>query len=266
MTVARKDVRTCLTIWKNILLEEFPEKIEVIYSKGSACKPWTSAIDYVPIISDVDIHVRFTNSNQKGPLNHLSLDKALDISQQYENLFLNKRKESLHLPRTQIVSVNKLIEDSSFIFPRSEDILLLYGWYDSQNLVVDDTIRALDKENVLTDFKYLENVPGSVFDRTGLDYWSLFRRINWRISPAPVRLLTQMLPISPYEIWTWNRSKIVRELIKQDLTSLAKSYQDYYLTGWKLFLADFSETKYYRELLNHGYSVLSKISLILKNL
>ncbi|MHA2290324.1 MAG: hypothetical protein ACXABG_16175, partial [Promethearchaeota archaeon] len=106
MKVAYKDVQTCLNIWKDILIEEFPGKIVVIYSKGSACKPWESAIDYVPILSDVDIHVRFANTDQDDPLSHLSMKKALDISQKYEKRFYRRRKDFIHLPRAQVVSIN----------------------------------------------------------------------------------------------------------------------------------------------------------------
>ncbi|PWI49360.1 hypothetical protein CEE45_02160 [Candidatus Heimdallarchaeota archaeon B3_Heim] len=266
MKVARKDVQTCLNIWKDIRTKEFPDRIEVIYAKGSACKPWESEIDYVPVISDVDIHVRFTESNREDPLSLLDMNEAINIAQRYEEIFLNMRSHSLHLPRVQVVNVNSIIKDPTFIFPRADDIVLLYGWYENPNLVTDEFIRKLDREWILSDLsEYLKTLSEKTFDRSGLDYWIQLRSMNWRVSPTPVRLLTQFLQCSPYEIWTWNRSKIVRELIDQDLTSLVTSYQNFYLSGWKLFLSNFSETKYYRDLLKHGYSVLSKAQNILKN-
>ncbi len=265
LNTARKDVKTCLKIWTEILTEVFSGQIEVIYAKGSAIKPWESAIDYVPIMSDVDIHVQFVNTNSKDPIRSLPLEKALGLSEKYETLFSRRRPDPIHLPRTQIVSLNRLVHDPSFIFPRVEDIVLLYGWYDPHEEVPADSIRKIDKEKVLSDILYLEMVTESVFDRTGLDFWSMLRRINWRISPAPVRLLTQILSISPYEIWNWSRTKIVRELINQDFPLLAQSYQDYYISGWKLFVSDFLESHYYRELFSHGFTILTSIKSILKS-
>ena len=191
---------------------------------------------------------------------------ALNITQRYEEIFLDMRSDSLHLPRVQVVNVNSIIKDPSFIFPRADDIVLLYGCYENPNLVPDEFIRELDRKIVLVDLpEYLKSLSEKTFDRSGLDYWIQLRGMNWRVSPTPVRLLTQFLQCSPYEIWTWNRSKIVRKLIDQDLTSLAEAYQNFYLSGWKLFLSNFSETKYYLDLLKHGYSVLSKAQNILKN-
>ena len=54
----RTDIYHSLSIWKDLLINEFEEKIEFIYAKGSAVKPWDSPLDYVPILSDLDIHIK----------------------------------------------------------------------------------------------------------------------------------------------------------------------------------------------------------------
>ena len=270
MKITRKDVKTCITCWKEILTDEFPEQITVMYAKGSACKPWESDIDYVPVISDVDIHVRFITKDKNDPLSLLPVKDAINMTEKYEKLFFRRRKHFLHLPRVQIVNVNEIIKDPTFIFPRIEDILLVYGWYDPPVQVSDKNIRESDKKRALSDLTdYLSILSEKTFDRSGMDYWIQLRSMTWRVSATPVRLLTQLLDISqisPYEVWTWNRSRIVKELITQDLTSLAMSYQNFYLSGWKLFLSGFSETGHYREMLNYGHSVLSNCLNLIKNL
>jgi len=40
MLQARKDVESCIEIWTNIFEENYNEKIEYMYSKGSATKEW----------------------------------------------------------------------------------------------------------------------------------------------------------------------------------------------------------------------------------
>jgi len=43
-----------------VLLEEIPDPdIVGIYCKGSVLKDWDSPLDYVPELSDVDIHILF---------------------------------------------------------------------------------------------------------------------------------------------------------------------------------------------------------------
>ncbi|MHA2065893.1 MAG: hypothetical protein ACXABY_16100, partial [Candidatus Thorarchaeota archaeon] len=52
---ARHDIRMCLQAWIEILHDELGERIDYVYSKGSSMKNWDSPIDYVPVLSDVDI-------------------------------------------------------------------------------------------------------------------------------------------------------------------------------------------------------------------
>ncbi|MFW9769230.1 MAG: hypothetical protein ACFFEM_10450, partial [Candidatus Thorarchaeota archaeon] len=57
MKKARKDTQCAMEVWSDTLVEVLGSSLESIYSKGSATKPWESHIDYVPTISDVDIHI-----------------------------------------------------------------------------------------------------------------------------------------------------------------------------------------------------------------
>ncbi len=43
-------------------------------------------------------------------------------------------------------------------------------------------------------------LPMSSIDKSGLDFWYLIRRLVWHVSPAPVRLLTQVVK-EPEEVW-----------------------------------------------------------------
>ena len=52
----RLEVNTALEIWKDVLLDEFGNNLHYVYSKGSAVKNWDTEIDYVPMVSDLDVH------------------------------------------------------------------------------------------------------------------------------------------------------------------------------------------------------------------
>src|SRR5687768_9127389 len=54
----RAEVEGMTDAYVAALLERLPrEQIVGLYAKGSAVKPWDAPIDYVPELSDVDLHV-----------------------------------------------------------------------------------------------------------------------------------------------------------------------------------------------------------------
>ncbi|MCK4849167.1 MAG: hypothetical protein KAT16_09090, partial [Candidatus Heimdallarchaeota archaeon] len=169
----------------------------------------------------------------------------------------------------QIVNINRLSRNlPNFILPRLTDVNILFGEYQSNDeRVSDDKIRAIDKKNLESEIQpYVNSLPEKVIDRSRMDYWNLVRQFNWRVSPTPVRVLTQVLTDSPYDIWTWNRTMIVDKLREHGFNSLANSYTNYYIIGWKLFLSKFTNFEYYRTLIKNGYLVLSQSISILKSL
>ncbi|MHA2362416.1 MAG: hypothetical protein ACXAC7_00560 [Candidatus Hodarchaeales archaeon] len=266
MNSAYKDIQACLQIWTELLLNKFPDDIECIYSKGSAIKPWVTKIDYVPILSDVDIHVKFSHSRE-DIFQILTIDEAIEITALYEEKFYSNVTKPIHLPRVQLNNVNRLIKDPDFTPPRNKDVKILFGDLKFNEIFSDDQVRNLDKKHLLTDLnEFLPQLPEKIFDRAGLDFWNLVRRLTWRVSPTPVRLLTQLLDDSAYDIWSWNRTTIKDKLIDQELNSLAEAYQEYYQTGWNLLISNFTETQFYRNLIKHGYDVLSISLNIVKNL
>ena len=58
MMKVRRDVDTCIEVWTEILLARYQRNIDYLYAKGSSIKPWDGIIDYVPTLSDVDIHIK----------------------------------------------------------------------------------------------------------------------------------------------------------------------------------------------------------------
>ena len=83
----KEDVQIAIKIWKELLLEQFSDDIEYMYVKGSAVKGWSSIIDYVPQISDIDIHVK-VKDEQNSELVHPSLETALRVGPEYEKRFI----------------------------------------------------------------------------------------------------------------------------------------------------------------------------------
>ena len=252
---ARAEINSALEIWTAILQETFGERIRYAYTKGSAIKSWDSIIDYVPEISDVDVHFRFTTLEDMI-FSEDPFSQAMEISSEYERRFLEEQPNAFHMPRSQLLLVDLLMEDVDYVPPRMSDIRVMIGTPKQIPLPSVDTIRSIDLSQLKSLETFLKGLPMSVIDRAGFDFWTIIRRMTWRVSPSPVRLLTQTHP-DPLEVWSWNRSTIVKELEKQGLDDISDAYTKFYKTGWQLYMSDFKDSSAYRDMVKYGYLVLS---------
>ena len=251
---ARLDIEVSLETWTSILREIFGDRIRYAYAKGSSVKPWDSTIDYVPEISDVDIHFRFKEFEDMIFTGD-PFTQAMEISLAYEQKFQKKHPNALHLPRSQLNLLDILMENVEYVPPRLEDVRILIGNPKQIPPPSVNVIRSLDLTNLQELGPILKNLPMSVVDRAGHDFWTIIRRMTWRVSPSPVRLLTQEHS-DPLEVWSWNRTTIVNELNNQGLDEIASAYTGFYESGWKLYLSDFKDNFAYREIITNGYRVL----------
>ncbi|MFX0120954.1 MAG: hypothetical protein ACFFCU_18730 [Promethearchaeota archaeon] len=256
LQLAREDIEHSLEVWKSLLINEFSDKIDYIYAKGSAVKPWQSPFDYVPILSDIDIHIMLKKNKSLFCNGLNAFKKSLEISEKYERIFTKKFPNTLHLPRTQLVIINHLLKSLDYIPPRSNDVKIVYGDPVFPSIPKPHIIREIDFKKLLELHDTVERIPINLIDRTGIDYWVLIRRINWQVSPTPIRVLTQVLDTSPDEIWSWNRTKLINELENQGYVELTNHYKQYYLAGWKAFLAEYQDPQTFREVIYYGYHVL----------
>lgn len=257
---ARVDVRLSLQIWTEVLEEMLGSKIAYVYAKGSAIKPWNSPIDYVPGLSDLDIHIMLKEGASMFPLGDDAFFGAMQIPLRFEELFLDRGKGYLHVPRAQLILLNDLVKDPPlYVPPRSRDVLAMIGYFLELDQFSPESIREIDYKNILELESFLESLPMSLVDRIGLDWWVLIRRMCWRVSPTPVRLLTQILD-DPQEVWSWNRTRVCKELEVQGLSQISMDYKAYYMAGWRLFLSEFQDSEAFRDTVMYGYKVL-KVSL-----
>ena len=254
----RRDVDTCIEVWTEVLLGRFQENIEYLYAKGSSIKPWEGIIDYVPTLSDVDIHIKTVDGFRLFQGNSDGFRQSLEITEEYEEKFKKENPEHMHIPRTQIVKVNRFIDDPDFINPASSDnVKILYGNPEFTPLDDNSRIRSVDMKNLMDLEKTLDTLPLNTVDRVGLDLWQLIRRLCWLVSPTPVRLLTQ-LEDHPEEVWSWNRTKVCRKLVDHNFNDLAEEYSQYYLAGWEMFQTRFQDSNAMRKVLYRAYNVLEK--------
>jgi hypothetical protein len=252
---AREDTECALDVWTKILPQFFGSQLEYFYAKGSALKPWDSHIDYVPTLSDIDIHLGLKDDEPLFRNSPDDFDTAVNISRQCEEEFLRRRPNHFHVPRMQVIETRFLFQLETYTPPRPQDIRKLYGEPYFKDYPSLETIRAHDLSNLFDEKEFLDDMPRRILDRTGLDWWAVIRQMTWRISPAPVRILTQKHP-DPLEVWSWNRTTIHRKLLSEGYDKMASYYHAYYESGWKLFLSEFKGLTDFRTVATNGYKLL----------
>jgi hypothetical protein len=256
MKRARKDVKTAVKVWGGVLKEAFGTRLDYAYAKGSAIKEWDSLVDYVPILSDVDIQFMTTDDNQLFSSDREGFSKAVEVSKQYEEQFLSERPDYLHIPRSQVIQLNHIIQNlPDFILPRLSDVHVMIGKPKEHELASNESVRRADYNQIKELAPILDDLPRQTFDRVSLDFWALLRRLCWRVSPTPVRLLTQTAS-NPHDVWTWNRTRIIKELEAKSYHEIVDSYRRFYEIGWDLFLSDFKGLQKFREIIIHAHDVL----------
>jgi len=252
---AKEDVLCAVDVWSDILQETFGSRLEYAYAKGSAMKNWDSPIDYVPVISDLDIHIKMTDTDDLFPETSHGFSSSIEVSEIFEKRFLERRPEHIHVPRTQVVHINPNLDDPWFFLPRVSDVHVMVGFPKDATPPSSEDVRASDCKQIQDLREYLEDLPRQVFDLVGFDFWTMLRRMNWRVSPSPIRLLTQTHS-NPLEVWNWNRTRIVEELKTNKYDVIVDAFQKFYSTGWNLFLSKFTNLSELRKIVVYGYEVL----------
>lgn len=258
MKRARNDVDISFKIWTEILEEKFAGKINYSYAKGSAVKDWDSAIDYVPILSDIDIHLSVNDVDSFLGSNYEAVELGLELPKLYEERYVEQNPDHLHIPRTQIMLIEQLKNFVDYVIPDYNSVKFIKGsksMLGSFKIPTTREIRGIDKKKILDEKSYIDKIPFSVLDRTGLDQWQFMRQMSWRISPMPVRLLSQIVE-APFYLWNENRTNLVKLLKENNFNSIANYYENYYNIGWKLFSNNFDDAELFRELVRNGHSVL----------
>lgn len=229
--------------------------VEGIYLKGSAIRSWESEIDYVPEVSDVDMHVRLSKSISTDSI---GFKGALAIGREAMQRFLAAFPAPVHKPRPQLMFLNDLEQMDGYLpSPEGHVQVLMGAPYKAAGREAYAASRSADVERYHADAEYvLHKLTGMVIDRPSQFLWTVVSRVNWRVGPAGPRLLTQ-LGMDPFDAWSLNRTGIYRALQQQGLTTVARAYAGYYQAGWKGFETGFSDGTHAEEALVAAHTVFA---------
>jgi hypothetical protein len=217
-----------------------PDAVLGIYVKGSAYRPWDSLVDYVPELSDVDIHVR-VGPDAFGDLS--SLEVAIDVADCALTRFVDRVDDPAHIPRPQLQSLNELEEMPGYLGSPVGSLRTLFGEaYDGEDRDAYSDARASDVRRFMFDADFIrDELPSKVIDRPGAGFWKAISRITWRVGPAGPRLLSWS-GMHPFDAWSLNRTSVIAALRERGLDMVAEAYGDFYLAGWDGFRSNFQDT------------------------
>ena len=242
-----------------VLLEEIPDsEIVGIYCKGSVLKEWDSPLDYVPELSDVDIHILF--SDDSSIERHLGLvDQVVHIQSGVEERYFSKVPEPLHVPMPQLTLLNDLLHNEDYVHPPRKVVYVLYGkdapdpdYSNPDRIRRTDCMRLLDGEEFLK-----KRLPRQAVDRPARYIWQTLRLMSWRASPTGPRVL-HILGLPTEEAWSVNRTVAVSLLEEMGEENLAQDYADYYLNAWEYYLSGYTDGNAGRASIVAGAKVLNR--------
>lgn len=251
----RKDIDYMLETVKEVLLKNFPKGIVGIYFKGSANKKWSSPIDYVPELSDIDIHVLFKNQKIYDDFCS-SIDNVSKFTMQIEQSYFKKNRSSDHLPRLQLLSLNVLHSGKDYAPPLQSTVTTIYG--EEFRLCCDKKMcgkgfKKRARKQILEHEPVLRSIRTKGCSRYGKYLSKSLDELSWRLSSAG----PNFLGVNNYSYgaaWSLNRTNIVKNFRKLRYTKIAKLYHDYYHYAYRYFAT--KNTDYLRKAVLSGYTAL----------
>lgn len=202
-----------------------PHRMRGLYFKGSASKPWQAPLDYVPEISDLDLHLWLRDPVDAEWLSNSRA--ALDFSAEVEARYLTACPNPIHWPRPQVQIINEMCEEPGWA---RSPVHLLHG--EPYPGGTPDPVS--DRQNIIRHAREAAQLGLHHFDKQGPDLWATLRALNWRVSPAASRVLSA-LGAGEDEAWGSPRSVLVGRLRDHGLAPLADLLTRYYAACWSAF-------------------------------
>ena len=213
------------------------EAVRDVFFKGSANKPWNSLVDYVPELSDVDIHIW---TQDEAPFEGFlpSLEDALKLQSRAEGLFFERVPDPVHVPRVQLISLNTLLNDKRFVGSPRQTVRSRFGLdYPTGSTTDPAEIRALDGLNLLEGLQTSVFDPMRAVDKPSTSLRFLLRDLSWRVGPLASRVLS-VLGMEYATAWGHNRTFLLHELHALGEFELTSSITAFYVSGWAYFLSN----------------------------
>lgn len=225
-----------------------------IYLKGSAHKRWDSPVDYVPEISDVDVHVLFRNGDSVDRRLGTA-EAAMAVQKRIEEGYAARIKRPIHTPRPQLVVLNLLLQDPDYSPSPPGMVETLWGEPYPSATYDEQKERAVARKRLLADAAALDTLPLRVIDKPGRYLWAVIRDLTWRTGPSGPRMLL-LFGMPAAQVWSLNRTGVIQALENLGAHDFARAYRDYYLSAWIYFLSGYADSEAARSAVGAGVNAL----------
>lgn len=255
----RHEAESLAECFRDELLALIPaEEIRAIYLKGSVVKPWESPLDYVPEVSDVDMHVWFRD-DPSWPRYLGTVSQALEVQKGVEARFAARVPRPLHEPRPQLIVMNKMMaEHEGFLHSPRSTVSVLYGEeYPEADYSDSASIRRHDAAQLVGEAAWVDRMPLHLVDKPGRYLREAPRQLVWRVSPAGPRVL-HVSGVDTERAWSMNRTGVTHALRDLGLVGLADGYAAFYLSSWDYFLSGFTDSDAGRSAIQAAARVLAE--------
>ena len=257
-TALRREVDCMVAAYVGALRGSVPEaEVAGIYFKGSAQKAWDSPLDYVPELSDVDLHVLFEDDG--GADKYLGTpEQALELGAAAEAAYFAAVPEPVHVPRPQLIVLNRRTRHRISCRRRPGGDNGVHGREYAAGAPLElAKIKALDARRLAGEAAYIASFPTHASTSRRRTFG--MRCAGWcggSRRPAPRALHLLGVPFA--DAWTANRTRAVALLEDLGEREFAARYSQFYLSGWDYFLSGYRDYDAARRALLAGIDVLRR--------
>ncbi|MGV8168729.1 MAG: hypothetical protein ACP5N3_01605 [Candidatus Nanoarchaeia archaeon] len=251
----RKEIDLYTQTFTEVFLKKIgKENVKAIYFKGSGNKKWDSLLDYVPGLSDIDIHILFRNQKKYKNIAD-NITNSLKFSQILEDAYLSRARTRIHIPLLQIRNLNELKKRPFYQSTPEATVKTLYGEkyrYEKINETKNNVLKSLQEHD-----DFINKFPDRLID-THIDQYSRrLKEISWRLSPSASNLLV-LIGEDYTATWSKNRTETYNTLKNIGEKKLAEDFASFYVYSWNYYLT--KDRRDATKALICGYAALKRIS------
>jgi hypothetical protein len=192
LAVRRSDLEEYAVALGSVCAEVFDDAISIIW-KGSAYKPWDGPYDFLPGLSDLDVHVYRT----AAVLNPWSARRRI-----FRELGSPPGNTPLQL---MVLDVNRLPDPWSLFHGGYR---VLEGDEPPVAATAPGEITARDMRDLGGAAAQAESVAAGVIDRPDDQLWAYLVRTRWMF-PSTLNRCATVAGLDPVGVWTMNRTSLL---------------------------------------------------------
>lgn len=183
-----------------VLYRSYPDAQSILW-KGSALKPWDGPYDFIPRLSDLDLHVYRPGG----------LENVWDVRRALFDAVGPAPGETM----LQLLVIDAdSIPDEWTLFDGTYEVLV--GTAPPQSDPNEADMRERDVRDIERFDDHAADIRRGVVDRPGSALWPYLRRVRWMF-PTVLNRVASVAGHSPALIWTLNRTGVL-DLTKGDDT------------------------------------------------